>query len=57
MTYNMYKAIMIVYADNHTRNTYMSYNTEIKRVILTRDVKWEEWKMKYPAYTLKMFRD
>ena len=49
MMYKMYKAIMIGYADNHTRDTYTLYNTDIKRVIMTRDVKWEEWKMKYPA--------
>ena len=45
----MYKAIMIGYTDNHTRNTYKLYNTEIKRVIMTRYVEWEERKMKYPA--------
>ena len=53
----MYKAIMICYADNHTRDMYKFYNTEFKSVIMTRDVKWEEWKMTPPEETLKMFRD
>ena len=55
MMYKMYKAIMIGYADNHTRDTYTLYNTDIKRVIMTRDVNWEEWKITYPAENLKMF--
>ena len=39
MTYKTYKSIMIGYADNHTRDTYKLYNTEIKRVVITRGVK------------------
>ena len=35
-------AIMVGYADKHMIDTYKLYNTEIKRVIMTRDVKWEE---------------
>ena len=50
-------AIMVGYADKHMIDTYKLYNTEIKRVIMTRDVKWEEWKITYPGETLKMFRD
>ena len=45
---------MIGYAYNHTRDTYMLYNPEIKRVIMTRNVKWEEWKMIYPEETLNV---
>ena len=47
---------MVGYSDNHTRYTYKLYNPEIKRVIMTRDVKWTDWKMTNPADTLKMFR-
>ena len=39
MTYTMYKSIMVGYTDNHTRDTYKLYTTEIKRFIMTRDVK------------------
>ena len=49
MTYKTYKAIMVGYKGNHTRDTYKLYNTDIKRVIMTRDVEWEEWRMTYPA--------
>ena len=57
MTYKTYKAIMVGYKGNHTRDTYKLYNSDIKRVIMTRDVKWEEWKITYPEETLKIFRD
>ena len=50
------KAIMVGYADNHTRDTYKLYKPETKRVIMTRDVKWADWKMNDSAKTLKMFR-
>ena len=40
---------MIGYTDKHTIDTYKLYNTDIKRVIMKRDVEWEEWKMTYPA--------
>ena len=46
---------MVGYADNHMRDTYKLYNPETKRVIITRDVKWVDWKMTDPADTLKMF--
>ena len=32
------------------------YNPETKRVIITRDVNWTEWKITYPVEKLKMFR-
>ena len=56
MTNKTFKAIMVVYSENHTRYMYKFYNPETKRVIMTRDVKWEDWKMTDPAETLKMFR-
>ena len=50
-----FKAIMVGYANNCTRDTYNLYNPEKKRVIMTRDVKWADWKNTDPAETLKMF--
>ena len=50
-----FKEIMVGYSDNHMRDTYKLYNPETKRVIITRDVKWVDWKMTDPADTLKMF--
>ena len=40
MTYKTYKAIIVGYAENHTRDIYKLYNPEIKRLIMKRDVKW-----------------
>ena len=39
MTDKTFKAIMVGYADNHTRDTYKLYNPETNIVIMTRDVK------------------
>ena len=55
MTDKTFKAIMVGYTDNHTRDTYKLYNPETKRVVMTRDVKWEDWKITNPAEILKMF--
>ena len=52
-----FKAIMMGYVKNHTRDTYKCYNPEIKRVIMTRDVRWGDWKNTYPRETLKMFHE
>ena len=48
---------MVGYTNNDTIDTYKLDNPETKRVIITRDVKWEEWEMTDPAENLKMFRD
>ena len=40
---------MVGYSDNHTRDTSKLYNPETKRFIITRDIKWEEWKIIDPA--------
>ena len=42
MTNKTFKAIMVGYANNHTRDTYKLYNLETKRVIIPRDITWEE---------------
>ena len=55
MTDKTFKVIMVRYAGNHTRDTYKLYNLETKRVIMTIDVKWEDWKNTIPADTVKMF--
>ena len=57
ITYKTYKAIMARYAENHIRDMYKWYNTDTKRVIKTRDVKWSQWKMINPAEILKIFCD
>ena len=57
ITDNTFKEIMVVYADNHTRDTYKLYNPETNRLIMTRDVKWADWKMTNTEETLKMFRE
>ena len=48
---------MVGYADNHARDTYKLYNPETKRAVMTRNVKWADFKMNDPAETLKMFRE
>ena len=37
-----YKAIMVGYTDNHTRETCRLYKPDTNRVIMTRDIKWVE---------------
>ena len=39
MNYNKYKAMMVVYAENHTRNNHKLYNPGGERVIMSRDIK------------------
>ena len=53
----VFKAIMVGYAYNHTRDTYKLYNPETKRLIMTRDINWEDWKNTDAAEILKMFRE
>ena len=57
MTVKTFKSIAVGYVDNNTRDTYKLYNPETKRVVMTRDVTWADWKMTNPAETLKMFRE
>ena len=52
-----YKAIMVGYSDNHTRDTYKLYNPETNRVVISRDIKWVEWKKTDPEETMKMIRN
>ena len=40
MTEKMYKAIMVGYAENQTRDTYKLYNTDTNRLIMTRYINW-----------------
>ena len=44
-----YKAIMVGYYYNHTRDMYKLYNSDTKRVVISRDVNWAEWKTVDPA--------
>ena len=52
-----YKVIMVVYSENHARDTYKLYNPETKRVIMSRDITWEERKKTDPAEIMKIFHD
>ena len=45
------------YFYNHTRDTHKLYNPETKRVIITRDIKWVDWKITNTLETLKMFQE
>ena len=56
MVDKIFKAIMIGYEDNHMRDTYKLYNPDTKRTIMTRDVKWADWKIIDPVETFKIFR-
>ena len=57
MTDKTFKAILVGYAYNYMRDTYKLYNPETKRVIITRDIKWADWKMTNTTDTLKMLRE
>ena len=57
MTDKRFKSIMVGYADNHTRDTNKLYNPDTKRVIITRAVKWADWKITEPEDTLNLFRE
>ena len=46
---------MVGYSDNHTRDTSKLYNPETKRLIITRNFKWVDWKITDSAETMKMF--
>ena len=52
-----YKAIVVGYTNNHTGYIYKLYNTEAKRVITKRDIKWAERKMIDPAGTMNILCD
>ena len=49
------KAITVGYAENHTRDRFKLYYSQTKRAIMTRDVKWEDWKNTNLKEILKMF--
>ena len=40
MKYKTYKAIMVGYANKHTKDTYKVYNPDTKKVVISRDIKW-----------------
>ena len=52
-----YNAFMVGYTENHTRDTHKLYNPETKKVILSRDTKWEEWENTDPSETMNIFRN
>ena len=47
---------MVGYAEDHSPDTYRIYNPETNRVILTRDVRWAEWKDTDPTEMMEIFQ-
>jgi hypothetical protein len=45
--------LFVGYALNHSAHTYRFYNTQTNHVILSRDVKWDDWKCIDPKGSLK----
>jgi hypothetical protein len=45
---------MVGYAEDHHHNTYPMLDSSTKEVILSRDVKWADWKRSDPAYSLQL---
>jgi transposase InsO family protein len=50
------KCIMVGYADDHSPDTYRMFNPETNKVILSRDVRWAEWKRTDPYDELNIFK-
>ena len=48
-------AIMAGYAKSHSGDTYRMFNPVTKRIILSRDVKWAEWKRTDPKSNMDVF--
>ena len=55
MTDKTFKPILVGYVENHTWETYRLYNPDTKRFIMTKVVKWEDWKMTNKEETLNIF--
>ena len=53
ITDKTFKTIIVGYAENNTRDTYKLYNTGTNRVITTREVNWDYWKITDPSETLE----
>ena len=49
------KCIFVGYSTTHSGDTYRMYNPETKRIILSRDVKWAEFKKIDPKDNMDMF--
>jgi hypothetical protein len=57
MSDKSHKCIMVGYADNHSSDTYRVYDPETRKIRLTRDVKWAEWKRTDPSATMRIFEE
>jgi len=49
------KCIMVGYGNNHSGDTYRLYNPSTKRIILSRDVTWSDWKVTDPTKDMNIF--
>ena len=49
------KCIFVGYSTSHSGDTYRMYNPETKRIVLSRDVKWAEFRKIDPKENMDMF--
>ena len=49
------KCVMVGYGRNHSGDTYRLYNPATKRILLSRDVTWSDWKMTDPTKDMNIF--
>jgi hypothetical protein len=50
------KYLLVGYAFNHTAHTYRLYNPKPRHIILSRDVRWDNWNTKDPKQALREHR-
>ena len=50
------KCVMIGYAENHSADTYILYDTEKRSVIMSRDIRWADFERPYASDDLDLYR-
>jgi hypothetical protein len=50
------KCLFVGYAFNHSAHTYRLYNHKTRHIILSRDVRWDNWNLKDPKQALREHR-
>jgi hypothetical protein len=53
---NVIKCLFVGYAFNHSAHTYWLYNPKTRHIILSRDVRWDNWNTKYHKQALREHR-
>jgi hypothetical protein len=51
-----FKCLFVGYAFNHSAHTYRLYNPKTRHIILSRDVRWDDWNTKDPKQALREHR-